>query len=109
MPKNTTDNTPNDVLSVIEMILEKVYLAGYRDSTRRASGAKPEAHVSGLKVMHAIRAAIQSGMPEYWLADPKYRNLAMDKEHSTDYFVALGHDKAVDQITESFKKKGLLK
>ena len=35
-------------------------------------------------------------LPENWLADPKYRNLAVDKDHGTDYFVALGHDKAKD-------------
>ena len=43
--------------------------------------------------------ALREAMHKHWLADPKYRNLAVDKDHSTDYFRALGHDQAIDQVT----------
>jgi len=53
--------------------------------------------------LEQLEQRVMEALPGYWLADPKYRNLAADKDHSTDYFKALGHDKAVDELRTKLK------
>jgi hypothetical protein len=41
----------DEFLAQLENLLMNVYFAGFRDSTRRASGASAEVHAAGLKII----------------------------------------------------------
>jgi len=89
-----TPLTKEELQQDIQAMLENLYLAGYRDSTRRASGKTPQAHATTNKIMSLIEQyGVQERIDELSWA----RNYAFTELHDCCYMT---NEEMIDEIDE---------